>query len=202
MSLLGRMGADVEFQDPTWYKRLFSSPMAAPLWLVVRTYLGWQWLTSGYGKVSGDNWINNDGIALRGFWTRIVAVPEQGQPPIRYDWYRDFIQFMLDREWYTWFAPVIAFGEVFVGLGLIVGALTGFAALAGITMNFNFMLAGSASTNPVMFLLGILVLLAWKVAGRIGIDRWLLPALGTPWQAGTLIHDPGPTRPSDPAMRA
>ena len=58
-------------------------------------------------------------------------------------------------------------------------------------MNFNFMLAGSASTNPVLFLLGLLLLLAWKVSGRIGIDRWLLPALGTPWSPGVMLrHQP------------
>ena len=33
---------------------------------------------------------------------------------------------------------------------------------------------------PVMFALAIFVVLAWKVAGRIGVNRWLLPALGIP----------------------
>ncbi|MEX2373760.1 MAG: DoxX family protein [Dehalococcoidia bacterium] len=178
---LGILARDVELRDPPWYRLLFANTMFAPLWLLVRTYLGWQWLGSGWHKVEGDGWINNNGVALQGFWSRIVQVPEEGSPPIRYDWYRDFIQFMLDNDWYTWFAWVIAWGEVVIGIALIVGALTGIAALAGVTMNFNFMLAGTASTNPVLFLLGILILLAWKVSGRIGIDRWLLPALGTPW---------------------
>lgn len=191
MSLLGRLAEGNEFRDPAWYRAIFANPWAAPFWLVVRTYLGWQWLHSGWGKVTGDNWVNNDGVALRGFWERIVQVPEQGSAPIRYGWYRDFIQYMLDREWYTWFAPLIAYTEVLVGLALIVGALTGLAALGGITLNFNFMLAGTASTNPVMFLLGILVLMAWKVSGRIGIDRWLLPALGTPWQPGVVVRPEG-----------
>ena len=51
----------------------------------------------------------------------------------------------------------------------------------GSFMNMSFMLAGSASTNPVMFALAIGVILAWKVAGYYGVDRWLLPMLGTPW---------------------
>jgi thiosulfate dehydrogenase [quinone] large subunit len=46
------------------------------------------------------------------------------------------------------------------------------------------MMAGSASTNPVLFVLAVLLMLAWKNAGWIGLDRWLLPALGTPWQPG------------------
>ena len=40
------------------------------------------------------------------------------------------------------------------------------------------------TTNPVMLIIAILMILGWKVAGLIGVDRWLLPALGTPWQPG------------------
>ena len=97
---------------------------------------------------------------------------------------------MLDHEWYTWFAKVIAVGEFLVGIGLIVGALVGIAAFFGTLMNFNFQLAGSASTNPVLFGLGVFLVLGWKVAGWIGLDRYLLPALGTPWKRGRLLeHD-------------
>ncbi len=183
---LADLSRDYEFRDPSGVRMLFANTMTAPLWLVVRVYLGYEWLGAGWHKVIGDGWINNDGAALRGFWTRIVQVPEQGSPPITYGWYREFIQFMLERHWESWFAWIIAFGEVAVGIALIIGLLTGFAALGGATLNFNFMLAGTASTNPVLFLLAVFVLLAWKVAGRIGVDRWLLPALGTPWGAHRL----------------
>ncbi len=77
------------------------------------------------------------------------------------------------------------------GLALILGLFTGLAALAGATMNFNFMLAGTASTNPVLFVLAILLILAWKVAGRIGLDRWVLPAVGTPWSPGAIVQPQG-----------
>lgn len=43
-------------------------------------------------------------------------------------------------------------------------------------------MAGSASTNGLLFALAIALMLAWKVAGWYGLDRWLLPLLGTPWQ--------------------
>ena len=78
---------------------------------------------------------------------------------------------------------LIAFGETAVGLGLIVGAFTGVAAVSGAFMNLNFLLAGSASTNPVLLLLGFLLVMAWKTAGYIGLDRFLLPLLGTPWKS-------------------
>jgi thiosulfate dehydrogenase [quinone] large subunit len=61
-------------------------------------------------------------------------------------------------------------------------------------MNMSFMLAGSASTNPVLFTLAIGLMLAWKVAGYYGLDRWLLPALGVPWRGH--IDTPRPTIPT------
>ena len=109
-------------------------------------------------------------------------MPPGGKGPITYDWYRDFINTLLQNNAQGWFAPLIAFGEMAVGLGLIFGVLTGFAAFSGAFMNMSFLLAGSASTNPVMFTLAVGVILAWKVAGYYGGDRWLLPVLGTPWQ--------------------
>jgi thiosulfate dehydrogenase [quinone] large subunit len=182
-----------ELRDPSLLRTVFSNTWLAPLWLLARLYLGYQWLLAGSHKVWGDDrWIARDGpdgLALRGFWERAAAIPEQGRPPIVYDWYRDFLQYMVDNEWYTWFSWVIAVGEVAVGVALIVGIFTGIAAFGGALMNFNFMLAGSASTNPVLFVIAVLVMFGWKVAGWIGVDRWLLPALGTPWQPGRVVED-------------
>jgi thiosulfate dehydrogenase [quinone] large subunit len=132
------------------------------------------------------------GAALQGYWMSAVQVPEAGRPPISYEWYRDFIQVLIDNEAWTWFAPLIALGEVAVGLGLLFGCLTGIAAFFGALMNMSFLLAGSASTNPIMFTLAVGVMLAWRVAGYYGIDRYLLPALGTPWQRGTATGNENP----------
>jgi hypothetical protein len=49
-------------------------------------------------------------------------------------------------------------------------------------MNMSFLLAGSASSNPIVFTLAVGLMLAWKVAGYYGVDRYLLPRLGTPWR--------------------
>jgi thiosulfate dehydrogenase [quinone] large subunit len=48
------------------------------------------------------------------------------------------------------------------------------------------MLAGTTSTNPVLFALTVFLVLGWKVAGWIGLDRYLIPLLGTPWKLGKL----------------
>ena len=101
--------------------------------------------------------------------------------------YRDFINALLAGGHEQWFAWVIMFGEMAVGIGLIIGMLTGVAAFFGALMNISFLLAGTASTNPVMFTLAIGLILAWKVAGYYGVDRYLLPLLGTPWRPGSVV---------------
>lgn len=166
--------------EPKIAKLLFNDARFAVLWLVVRVLIGVQWLQSGIGKFGNPEWMDT-GAALQGYWTRAVAIPETGRPAITFDWYRDFLQGMLDAGSYTWFAKLIVFGEILVGIALIIGAFVGIAAFFGAVMNFNFMLAGSASTNPVLFLGAIGLILAWKIAGFIGADYFLLNLLGTPW---------------------
>ena len=145
-------------------------------------------MAAGEHKLRDDAWMSG-GAALKGYWTNATAIPEKGRPAITYAWFRDFLDYMLRHEWYTWFAKVIAFGEFLIGIGLIIGALVGIAAFFGTLMNFNFMLAGTASTNPVLFGLAVFLVLGWKVAGYMGLDRVLLPLLGAPWKPGALFKD-------------
>lgn len=175
-----------EIHDPTLWRRLLGSVHFAIFWLPLRFFVGREWLSAGEHKIRDGAWMDT-GSALQGYWERAVVVPEQGRPSITYGWYRDFLQYMLDNEWYTWFAPLIAVGEFLIGIALITGALVGISAFVGTFMNFNFQLAGSASTNPVLFGLGVFLILAWKTAGYIGVDRYLLPYLGAPWQPGKIF---------------
>ena len=169
-------------QDPPIAQLLFQSTLASWFWLIVRVYAGWQFLEAGWHKFNTPAWVNGSGDGILGFWKGALATTPQGQPVITYDWYRSFIQFLLDTNSAGWFSYVIVGGELAVGLGLILGAFVGIAATGGLLMNMAFMLAGSTSTNPVLAILGILLILAWKNAGYVGLDRFLLPMLGTPWQ--------------------
>jgi thiosulfate dehydrogenase [quinone] large subunit len=85
------------------------------------------------------------------------------------------------------FGYIVAFGEVAVGLGLILGMLTGIAAFFGVVMNTNFLLAGTVSTNPMLLIPSIFLILAWRNAGWLGLDRFALPLVGTPWQTGAVF---------------
>jgi thiosulfate dehydrogenase [quinone] large subunit len=171
---------NVVVQDPPLARFLFSDTRAAWLWLLVRLWLGYKWIDAGWHKVTDPAWTQT-GESVMGFWQRAIAIPETGRPPISFDWYRTFLTAMLDMEAYRWMAPLIAYGEVLIGIALILGLFTGIAAFFGGFLNWNFMMAGTASTNPVLFALAILLILAWKVAGYVGVDRYLLPLLGTPW---------------------
>ncbi len=168
--------------DPPIAKWLFNDARAGWLWLLPRIWLGWQWVQAASHKVTDPAWVQG-GEALKGFWERAVAIPETGRPAIAFDWYRAFIQGLLEAQAYTWFAKLVAYGELLVGIALIVGAFTGIAAFFSGFMNWNFMMAGSASSNPVLFVIAVGLILAWKVAGYIGADYVLLSWIGTPWRS-------------------
>src|SRR6266567_655722 len=126
--------------EPPIAKFLFADTRMAWFWLIVRLYVGYQWLTAGLDKLTGHS-------------------------------------FTFDAT----------FGEVLIGLGLLFGVLTGIAAFFGVFMNLNFLLSGAVSINPIIGTLALVLVLAWRVAGYYGVDRYLLPLLGTPW-TGTLTR--------------
>ncbi|HYN69640.1 MAG TPA: DoxX family protein [Candidatus Eisenbacteria bacterium] len=183
----------VEVEGPAFTRYLFSNTRAGLLWLPIRLFLGFAWLEAGLhklfpaGEAVGAGWLDG-GASLQGYWTNAVKIPETGRAAISFEWYRDFLNVMLNNDAFVWFAYLIVFGEIAIGLGLLTGTLTGIAAFFGALMNMSFLLAGSASTNPVLFTLAIGLILAWRVAGYYGIDRYLLPKLGVPWHARVDTH--------------
>ena len=183
-----RITSPVQLRELRLAHYLFAAPQASILWLVVRIWVGYQWLESGIGKITNPKgvWIGeNAGAALSGF-VKGALEKASGDHPAVQGWYADFLSgFVLPNA--VPFSYVVAFGEVAVGLGLIFGILTGIAAFFGIVMNTNFLLAGTVSTNPILAIPSIFLVLAWRNAGRLGIDRWLLPMIGTPSQPGSIF---------------
>lgn len=169
-------------QGPPFIMQLFSDTRFAWLWLVLRVWLGYKWIDAASHKITSPAWVQT-GDALKGFWLNQLAVPEGGRPLIAFDWYRSFIQLMVDAQAYTWFSKVVVAGELLIGIALILGAFTGIAAFFGAFMNWNFMMAGAASSNPMLFVVALGIMFAWKIAGYIGLDYFLLPTLGTPWRS-------------------
>jgi thiosulfate dehydrogenase [quinone] large subunit len=179
-------------QDPPIAQLLFQSTAASWFWLIVRVFVGWQFLEAGWHKLNTPAWIDGSGAGIIGFWKGALASTPSGQPVITYDWYRSFIQLLVDSNAAGWFSYVIVGGEIAVGIGLILGAFVGIAAFSGLLMNIAYLMAGTVSTNPVLALLGVLLVLAWKNAGYIGLDRFLLPIVGTPWQRSQVTFKSAP----------
>lgn len=158
---------------------LFSDTRFAWVWL-----LGYMWFEAGWHKFVDPKWMGT-GEALLNYWQRGLKVTPK--PVIALDWYRGFIEYLVAIEAHTWFAKIIVFGELLVAVGLILGAFVGVAAFFGGLMNWSFIMAGSASTNGFLFAIATWLVLAWRNAGWIGLDRWFLPALGTPWKPGRVF---------------
>jgi thiosulfate dehydrogenase (quinone) large subunit len=202
------------FEEPPFSRWLFGTSGAAWIWLIARLWLGWVWLQSGWSKVFGGNitlrfwewgdpqysltgdgnvgWVRAEGDvgvgdAVRGFADRAIQSAEGPHPAVAYGWYVSFLEWIRDTA-YPVMGPMVAIGEVVLGILLILGLFTGIAAVLGAVLNFSFVFAGTAGVNPAMILVSIFLILAWRNAGWYGLDRWVLPKLGTPWQRGTLFR--------------
>ncbi|MGO4886243.1 DoxX family protein [Anaerobacillus sp. MEB173] len=143
---------------------------AAGILTFLRLYLGWAWLTAGWGKITGEP------FSAAGYLGGAIANPVESHGAVVYPTYVAFLErFALPNA--ELFSFMVAWGEVLVGLGLILGVFTTAAAFFGVMMNFAFMFAGTISSNPLLVLISMFILAAGANAGRIGGDRWVLPYL-------------------------
>ncbi|MBU6390337.1 DoxX family membrane protein [Patescibacteria group bacterium] len=180
-----------KFSDSKAAEILFGSTGSAWFWLLVRLYVGYQWLSAGWEKLFDQAWTGpSAGSALSGFLSGALAKAAGAHPDVQ-SWYAWFIRTVVLVHPAAW-SYLVAWGEFLVGVALIVGIFTGVAAFFGLFMNLNYLLAGTVSTNPILFTLSIGLILAWKVAGYVGLDRFVLPRLGTPWQPGALFTSSAP----------
>lgn len=155
---------------------MFSDTRLSWLWLVIRLYLAYEWFSAGIHKVTDPAWVGSDaGPAIMGFLNGALAKTGGAHPAVQ-SWYGWFIENIAIPNHFL-LSHLVAFGEVFVALGLFLGVFTGLAAFFGATMNFNFLFAGTTSINPQLLILEILLILAWRTAGWIGADRYILPWL-------------------------
>jgi len=188
------MKKQIEIEEPRLAKWLFTSSQGAVVWLVVRLYFGYEWAKAGWEKVigsGGESWITDGGKSLKGFAGYALTNAAQGEhSAVNYGWYAAFLRW-IERSGAPVLGPIIAVGELMIGVALIVGLFTGAAAFCAGMLSMSFGLAGVAGVNPLFFLAEVLLILAWRNAGYYGLDRYVLPAVGTPWHRGTLFrHEP------------
>lgn len=176
----------IEIPEPRLSRFLFADSRLGWLWFAARVYVGYQWLSAGWEKITGSGWIGPQaGDGLRGFLTGALANTSGVHPSVSawYGWYLAHV--VVPHA--ALFANIVAIGETAAGIGLILGAFTGIAAFAGAFMNVSYLFAGTVSTNPLLLVIELFLILAWRSAGWLGLDRWLLPLIGVPWQPGTLF---------------
>ncbi|MEZ4766825.1 MAG: DoxX family membrane protein [Caldilineales bacterium] len=185
-------------EDPPVARALFGDVRWAWIWLILRLYVGWEWLNAGWGKVNNPAWVGGQaGAALTGFLNNAISQTTGAHPTVQV-WYAWFLQHVVLPNASVW-SYAVSFGELLVGIALILGLFTGIAAFFGSFMNINYLMAGAVSTNPILFSIATLLVLAWKTAGWWGLDQWVLPALGTPWRPGRSVHHLAPPSPQSTA---
>ncbi|HUW66132.1 MAG TPA: DoxX family protein [Spirochaetia bacterium] len=157
------------------------------LWLVVRVYAGWEFMSAGIGKLGSAAWVGNKAPSgIIGFLKNGIALSHQ--PHAVPTWYGAFLAHVALPS-APFFSYLIPYGEFFAGLGLVLGCFTSIAVVGAALMNLNYMLAGSISTNPQLYTLEMILLIALFVGSpvyAIGVDRFLMPYLKTKYPILTL----------------
>jgi len=196
-STLKAAAANERFPEPSISRFFLASSGSSALWFVVRMDVGAQWLLAGWEKINSPVW-GASGKALSGFVAGALA-KSSGANPLVQGWYAWFLQHMVlpNAGFYSF---LVTWGEFAVGLGVLLGILTGIAAGFGVLMNLNYLLAGTVSINPVLGVFGLFLVISWRVCGWIGFDSWLLPALGLPWKPGRAFRSQAKEEPA-PALR-
>ena len=162
----------VVHNDPLLIARCFSGTRLAPVWVAARLYVGWAWLAAGWlmlhqtawmaeGTALRDAWIARDTGAGLGLTDRLVTIGAV-----------------------DWIARATAVGLTFAGIAVLLGLATGVVSFVGILLSVNVIVTDTTQLGPEVFAFAVLLVLAWKTSGWIGLDRWLLPLAGAPWQGG------------------
>ncbi|HWK89276.1 MAG TPA: hypothetical protein VNP72_04750 [Longimicrobium sp.] len=163
----------------------FANLYASPLWLGLRVYLGLVWLQFGLGKVRGG-WLT--GNPMKSMLTAIA----EGNLPGALPGYDRFAGLLLEIGADRAMSIGLPLFELAVAAAFFSGALVVPAAIAATLMNVNLILSGIASWHfdGHIIAMQVLLLLAWRVAGYLGLARLrpLARRLRIAIQGGHTLH--------------
>ncbi|SOC36164.1 DoxX family protein [Ureibacillus acetophenoni] len=150
---------------------LRNNNIAAGIMMLLRIYLGYNFMIAGWGKITGGQ------FDASGFLNNAVQNPVKGPDGSNvFGLYHSFLENVALPN-VEIFNILVPWGEFLVGIGLILGCLTTTAAFFGIIMNFSFLMAGAISHNPIDILIGLMILFAGSNAGKFGLDPFVIPFL-------------------------
>lgn len=146
----------------------FASPLASPAWLALRLYLGAIWLRFGWSKVEAG-WLTSN--PMRPLLEAIGSGGTATPLPL----YRTVAEQMLGLGLDRLLSIAIPLAELTFAAAFFAGVLLVPAALAACLMNLNLILAGIAtwSFDGRVILMQLLIVLAWRVAGELGLGDWI-----------------------------
>jgi thiosulfate dehydrogenase [quinone] large subunit len=144
----------------TWLRQ---SKYATIAWLAVRVWVGCMWVQAGWSKVFGAEnpyFLHHGGAGVAGF---------AGHGIPAYSWWGSLMHtFVVPNA--SWIAVIVAFGELAVGLGLVVGFLTRTAAVCSLLLLFTYVMSGTASVCAFYALCALIVLATWRTSTWISVD--------------------------------
>ena len=159
-------GNPTERTTPGVFTWLRQSKIASVAWLAVRVWIGIMWFQAGWSKVFGaenPSFLHNNGAAVAGF---------AGHGTAAYSWWASIMHsFVVPNA--SWIAVLVAFGELAIGLGLIVGFLTRTAAVASLFLLLTYVMSGTAGVTGFYALCALIVLATWRTSTWIGLDGLL-----------------------------
>src|ERR1039458_8380747 len=120
--------------EPPPAKWLFSSKEASILWLIVRLFVGEQWIAAGVSKLWGaenPSFMHNGGAGLAGFAKGAIAQSTGPYAQVHYNWWVHFLHgFVIPNA--SWIAKCVAISEFAIGIAIVLGLFTGLSAFAGV----------------------------------------------------------------------
>ncbi|RSK29128.1 DoxX family protein [Bacillus sp. HMF5848] len=136
-----------------------ASLIAAWVFVVARIYLSYMWLINAENKVLYDFQIG----------TLLESQANSGVLPA---WWASFLKtFIIPNT--AIFEILVTIGELCVGIALLLGIFTRFAAMMGVIMNFSFFMTFQANLDLQMLIMQVIIVIFATTAGRIGLDRYV-----------------------------
>jgi thiosulfate dehydrogenase [quinone] large subunit len=145
----------------------------------LRIYIGWEWLSRGIDKNFGTdsiNWVGSQaGTHVTAFMQGALQKSVGPHPDVQW-LYVDFAKYIALPH-ATIFSFLTAWGELTVGIALILGCFTTVALLGALFLNFNYLFAGTVSINPLLILIETTFIWIGPSVYHFGVDHLLLPRL-------------------------
>jgi thiosulfate dehydrogenase [quinone] large subunit len=148
-------------------RKWFEENMIASILLaLLRIYLGFQWLNSGWSKLTGE------GFTAEGFLRGALGQTTGDHPSVLPLWGGFIENVALPNV--TTFNYLVVYGEIAVGIALILGLFTRTALIFSLIMNFAFMFSGSTGVNPYYVLYAFILLIGGRNTGKYGVDGLII----------------------------